>query len=191
MKSSLQLKIAFALSMCVVGGFVYYKMYKVQGTAVYQDGYSISSYTPERDRQFILDEFKAHWSFLVQTADYDVPFLIDTASPNKYEVKYFGKGIIKMLCHEAKPIGFIVYYMEAPQQGRILFLDIANEYQGKHLAEKLLEYACQDLKKRGAKIVKMFTYYKNERAQKLYKRVGFKEAEHLPQNNGFYFRKEL
>lgn len=192
MNRSLKLSLMFVAALCGIGGAAfYYKKHAVDTVSTVVNGYTISPYTPERDRAFIFNEFKSHWSYLVQTATYDIAFMLDTMSPSKHELKYMGKAIIRVLCDGARPVGFIVYYMEAPQQGRILFLDITDEYQAKKLGGVLVDYACQDLKKRGAKIVKIFTYYKNTRAQRLYKRCGFKEAEHLEGNSGLYFRKEV
>ncbi len=157
---------------------------------VASDGFYVAPYDRTRDRAFIFDEFKAHWSLLQMNATYDIDFMLEKKAPNTREPLYYGKMPTMMLCHDNKPVGFITYYMRTPYQGEILFLDIANEYQGKRLGEKLLRHAFSELKKQGAQVVKLFTRSTNFPAQKLYKRVGFVECEKVG-DVGFYFRKEL
>ncbi len=186
--STIKKSIVGGLLLSAVGGALYYG-YQAQ-RPVYSEGYTISPYNEARDKAFIYSEFKAHWCLLVMTAEYDIEFMLTHKAPNKREPIFLGKMDITMLCDNNKPIGFITYFMRTPYQGEILFLDINDAYQGKHLGEKLVLYACESVKKRGAKIMKMFTYTKNTRARNLYKRCGFAESE-VVDGVGLYFRKEL
>ena len=179
--------VVIVILLALAGGGVYYSLIE---SPVSSNEFYVAPYDKARDRAFIFDEFKAHWSLLQMNATYDIDFMLEKKAPNTREPLYYGKMPTMMLCHDNKPVGFITYYMRTPYQGEILFLDIANEYQGKKLGEKLLTHAFADLKKQGAKIVKLFTRSTNFPAQKLYKRVGFVECEKVG-DVGFYFRKEL
>ncbi len=186
--SGIKKSIVGAVLLLSVGGAVYYGYQSKRPVQV--EGYTISPYNEARDKAFIYSEFKAHWCLLVMTAEYDIEFMLTHKAPNKREPLFFGKMDIMMLCDNNKPIGFIAYFMRTPYQGEILFLDITDGYQGKRLGEKLVNYACESVKKRGAKVMKMFTYTKNTRARNLYKRCGFEESVVID-GVGLYFRKEL
>jgi ribosomal protein S18 acetylase RimI-like enzyme len=166
MSMSSKIKKSLVVGLLLIGaaGIVYY-VYQARH-AVPTQGFSIVPYNAARDRTFFFDEFKAHWSLLVMSSEYDIDFMLTQKAPNKREPLYYGKMDITMLCDGNKSIGFITYYMRTPYQGEILFLDITKEYQGQHLGEKLLEYAFADLKIRGATMVNLFTRSTNFPAQK-------------------------
>ena len=157
---------------------------------------AIRSYDAGQDEAFIKNEFKENWYTLIATPTYDVDFMLQKKAPNDREPQFFGKMAIKMLYEDKCPIGFITYYMQTSYQGDILFLVIDKNHRGKRNGEKLLNYAFNELKKQGAKTVKIFTRTENTSAQKLYTRIGFVEThrytgEQMPEKGGVFYRKEL
>ena len=149
-----------------------------------------------KDEAFIKNEFKENWYTLIATPTYDVDFMLEKKAPNDREPQFFGKMAIKMLYEDNRPIGFITYYMQTSYQGDVLFLVIDKHHRGKRCGEKLLNYAFNELKKQGAKTVKIFTRTENTSAQKLYTRIGFVEThrytgEQMPKEGGVFYRKEL
>ena len=107
------------------------------------------------------------------------------------DLKYIGRLNIKVLREKEKFVGFTAYYMKEPGFGFLLFLAVNPEFRGKEkgYAEKLLKYALGKLKEVGAHYVQLCTRIDNERAQRLYRRVGFYE---ISKDDGFvYFQYDL
>jgi len=186
------IKILVMISGLAVGS--YYGYQAVQKYAA-QHG-AIRSYGTPQDEAFIKNQFKENWYTLIATPTYDVDFMLEKKAPNDREPQFFGKIAIKMLYESNQPIGFITYYMQTSYQGDILFLVIGKEHRGKRHGEKLLNYAFNELKKQGAKTVKIFTRTENTSAQKLYTRIGFVEThrytgEQMPKEGGVFYRKQL
>ena len=176
----------------VLGGYYGYQFYQNYSN----DQGDIRSYKAGIDEQYIKKEFQDNWYTLIANPSYDVDFMLQRKAPNNYEPQYFGKMNIKMLYHDNRPIGFITYYMQTSYQGDVLFLVIDKEFRGKRYGEKLLNYAFAQMKKEGAKTVKIFTRTENTSAQRLYTRVGFVETGRLskdiqPKEGGIFYRKEL
>jgi ribosomal protein S18 acetylase RimI-like enzyme len=150
---------------------------------------SIVDYIPEKHKAFIKEQFKQNWYWLISSPDYDVDYMLDTRSPNNYEPNYKGKLSIIMLQEENQLVGFGAYYMKHSFEGAILFIDIDKNFRGKRYAEKLVTYAEQDLKKMGAKIVKLATWIENASSRKLYTRLGYQEVNQ--ERKYVHYRKEL
>ena len=167
-------RVLFVLSVAVLGACAVY--YWQHGTSAHAGEFR--DYNPAEHKAFILQEFKNNWRWLVETPDYDVVFTFDTHSPSKHEAKYFGTMNIKILYQEGKPVGFITYYMRTDSEGDILFVEVNEAFRGRKLAEKMVRYALDEMKKMGATTVKMLTYTGNVKAQKVYERIGFKEMYH-------------
>jgi ribosomal protein S18 acetylase RimI-like enzyme len=185
-------KILVMISGLAVGS--YYGYQAVQKYAAQQG--AIRSYGTPQDEAFIKNQFKENWYTLIATPTYDVDFMLQKKAPNDREPQFFGKMAIKMLYENNQPIGFITYYMQTSYQGDILFLVIGKDHRGKRHGEKLLNYAFDELKKQGAKTVKIFTRTENTSAQKLYTRIGFVEThrytgEQMPKEGGVFYRKQL
>lgn len=184
-----QLAIFIGLVLAGYGGYQAYQQYAgEQGT--------IRSYKTKEDEQYIKKEFEDNWYTLIANPSYDVDFMLQKKAPNEREPQYFGKMAIKMLYQDSRPIGFITYYMQTSYQGDILFLVIDKNFRGKRYGEKLLNYAFEEMKKEGAKTVKIFTRTENTSAQSLYTRMGFVETGRLskdiqPKEGGIFYRKEL
>ncbi len=169
-------RISVVLLVCVavfgLGPGTWY-MFTKQTGPIYEFNY-------DRDRQPILDIFNQNWYWLISSDDYSPEFMMKYHAPNHYDPAYVGKLQIKVLREKIQNedtfIGFVAYYLKKPTEGQLLFLAVRPEFRGKRYGEQLINYALADLKKRGAKVVKLVTRTTNENAQKLYTRVGFKET---------------
>ena len=148
-------------------------------------------YDDQRDRAFIKKLFKEDWYLLMADPNGDIDFVFSTRSPNPREPKYFGKMDITMLFENSEPVGVVTYYMQSLVLGRILFLVVDKKFRAKRYGEKLLHYAFDKLKQKGATSVKLFVRSANTSARKLYERVGFQEAEPEPHSLGLWYRKKL
>lgn len=148
-------------------------------------------YDDVRDRPFIKRLFKDDWYLLMADPHGDVDFVFSTRSPNPREPKYFGKMDITMLFENGQPVGVVTYYMKTRALAQILFLIVDKNFRGKRYGEKLLNYAFEALRKKGATSVKLFVRSVNKPARKLYERVGFQEDEPEPYSLGLWYRKKL
>lgn len=162
------------------GGYWYYQTYQSEG---------IYAYNAATDRDFIIHIFREDWYWLISdfsSKTYSVEHMLDFKT-SSYDDK--GNLIIKTYRVKGKPVGFVTYYLKELFEGRILFLAIDKKERSKGYARKLAKYAINDLKKRGANVVRLITRTDNVGAQKLYKSLGFKEVW----NDGGYmkFEKEV
>jgi len=150
---------------------------------------SIQDYVPGRDKPFAMRQFKEHQWMLFANPNPDMDHILDTLSPNKYSPQHFGKMTIKLLYRDNQPAGFVTYYMETSYQGRILFLVVDKDFQGKGCGRELMLYAIGELAKMGSKTIKLFTRHENTRAQKLYESLGF--VVEGKDEYGLFYRKKL
>lgn len=146
----------------------------------------IYDYDPAIDRAFIIDLFKKDWYWLISdysSKDYSVEHMLDARASSK---ERSGDLILKTYRVKGKPVGFNAYFMQELFIGQILFVSVDKAHRSKGYARKMVNYDLDDLKKRGARIVRMVTRTDNIPAQKLYKSLGFKEFW----NNGAYMMLE-
>ena len=134
----------------------------------------IYSYNEKRDKQFILDIFQEDWHWLVSeySKDFSSEFTLTHMTSSK-DPATFGSLIIKVYLEKGNPVGFIAYHKIAVNLGYILFLDMNSKYRRKGYSEKLVEYACKDMKNKGFSRVRLITRVTNERAIPLYRKMGF------------------
>ena len=100
-------------------------------------------------------------------------FMLKNRAPNMRDSRYFGKLNIKVLRENDQFIGFVAYYMKNFFIGQLLFLAVKPEFRGKGYAQKLMQYAIEDLKKQGATMITLVTRTSNVAAQAVYKKAGF------------------
>jgi ribosomal protein S18 acetylase RimI-like enzyme len=140
---------------------------------------SIVDYQIARDKKFILSLFDKDWYWLSgysrEEANTDV--FLEHLSPS-IDPLYAGKLTIKVMYADKQPTGFVAYYMKSAHEGTILFIDVAHTFRRRHYGRVLLDYAVDELHKKGARIVRLVTRPQNIPAQTLYKRAGFKEYMH-------------
>ncbi len=156
-------------------------------TSSFNEG--IYDYAPSTDRAFIIDLFKKDWYWLISdysSKDYSVEHMLDNRASSKEHV---GNLIIKTYRVKGKPVGFVTYFPKELFEGYILFLSVDKSQRSKGYARKMMNYAIDDLKSRGARVIRLITRTDNIPGQKLYKSMGFKEIW----TDGAYmkFEKEL
>lgn len=164
---------------CIVGslGAASYYFYYVQNSD------AILDFNELRDTQFILDSFKRDWHWLVEGFDYSPEYMLQNRASSK-KAEHKGNLTIKVGYHDKTPVGFVIYFMKNFYLGDVRFIDVAPEFRSKGWSDKLLDYAMNDLLKRGSSKIELVTRTTNLPAQKLYTRHGFKEAS---REDGFVY----
>ena len=150
----------------------------------------IQEFNYDRDAAEIKKIFERDLYWLTTSPDYSPEFMLKTKSPSQYDIRYFGQLQIRVLREKGSLVGFTAYYMKTATLGFILFMDVNPEFRGKRYGEILIRYDFEDLKRRGATRVELFTRINNERALKLYKRVGMVETSYV-EDWGVYLAKDL
>lgn len=175
-------KLLIALSIVAPVGLI--SIYCLQN----QEG--IYDYEDSKDRAFILQLFKDNWEWLLPVSyPKDYPeFVLNTKSSSK-DPKHFGNLIIKVYRTCDKPVGFVAYHKKKFFEGKILFLGVDAKERGKGHAQKLMNYAMEDLKNMGSTIILLVTRVANKSAQSLYRKLGFEDYS----TDGFHlhFRKKV
>jgi ribosomal protein S18 acetylase RimI-like enzyme len=148
-------------------GSWYYRAHKGEG---------IYTYEPSVDRAFILDLFKKDWYWLVSdySPNYSPEHMLDYKASSQ-EPQKVGNLTIRMYRKGGEPLGFVAYFMKELFEGYILFLGVGREARGHGYARRLFGEALDDLKKRGATVIRLITRTDNQRGRKLYSGMGFKE----------------
>ncbi len=139
----------------------------------------ISDFEFSRDTDSVLEMFKEDWYWLDASYENYTPEAIIYKFKNRtphINPLYTGTMRIKVLREQDQLVGFITYHKENADYGRILYLSVKSSMRGKRYGEKLARYAIDDLIAMGSKKIRLVTRTDNEAAQKLYKRLGFKET---------------
>lgn len=177
-------KIIFLMSVALaVGGSV--GIYFYHTTA--QQG-PIFDFNPVRDTKPIMDIFNKNWYWLLASSESSPAFMIKHRTHDTNPL-HFGSLHIKVLRENDKLAGFTAYYMETPQEGRILFLAVDHEFRGKGYGKTLAQYAMKELFAMGADHLALWTRVSNLPAQRIYKELGFKEV--FDENGYVYFEYHL
>jgi len=135
----------------------------------------IEDFDPLRDTEGIMKNFNEDWYWLIaEEIKFDVPYMLETRSPNNFEPQYYGKLIIKVIREHGKAVAFTTYHLISPEVGRIQFVSVARAARGKRYGEKLTDHATRDLFNRGCKEVILSTRVNNGPARRIYERYGFK-----------------
>lgn len=166
-------KILIALSIIgiALGGGFLYQSFSRNDVQIYELSLA-------RDAQNIKDLITQDWYWLIASKKYDLDFMLTQRAAAKKDPRYIGKLEIKVLRSESTHqfIGFVAYYPESFYVGRILFLAVRPEFRGKRYAQKLLDYAVDQLRAQGSLFVRLVTRTNNLRAQAVYTRAGFVET---------------
>jgi ribosomal protein S18 acetylase RimI-like enzyme len=143
----------------------------------------------DRDIADILKIFDENWYWLMPAppdtyhpgyVDYVFKYRAPQANPFQHN-----KLTIKVLRIDNQVAGFVAYYMKSKKSGMLLFLAVKDIFRGKQYGEKLARYAVGELCKAGATEVHLLTRVDNIPAQKIYKKLGFKER--LNDGEGFVY----
>lgn len=145
----------------------------------------------DRDAPGILNIFDTDWYWLVaESREYFSPeFMLKYRAPKQNRF-LSGRMQIKVLRDpKDQLIGFAAYYPKTKDTWFFNFLAIKPEFRGKRYADKLMQYALDDMKAKGAKEVSLITRPSNKAAQSVYRRFKFKETF----NDGSYvgFNRQL
>ncbi|HLW72955.1 MAG TPA: GNAT family N-acetyltransferase [Candidatus Babeliales bacterium] len=172
-------KIIFLISLTLaacggVGAYVYY-INANQGP--------IYDFNAARDTQPIMDIFNQNWYWLLASPDSSPSFMIKHRTYDTNPI-HFGSLHLKVVREQDKLAGFTAYYMENPQQGRLLFLAVDQNFRGKGYGKMLAQRAMQELFAMGADHIALWTRVSNLPAQRIYKELGFKE---MFDDNGYVF----
>ena len=168
MKMSRIKKISIIALICAVvcGGVWYYSS---------QEKGPIYEFNQQRDTAAILKLFDQNWDWLIANEGSSPAFYLKYRTPNDNPL-FFGKLHIKVLREQDNLIGFVAYFLEYhPDVWRLLFLAVDEKYRGKGYGTTLANYAIDDMIKRGAKKIALWTRLSNP-AQNIYKKLGFVEG---------------
>ena len=161
-------KIIFLISITLAacgGAYVYYANMQQE---------QISDFNPARDTQPIMDIFNQNWYWLLASEESSPAFMLKHRTYDSNPM-HFGSLHIKVLRENNTVAGFTAYYMETPQEGRLLFLAVSHDFRGKGYGKILTQYAMEELFAMGAKHIALWTRVSNLPAQRIYKELGFKE----------------
>ena len=104
--------------------------------------------------------------------DYSVKFMLEYQTTSQQEKRH--DLILKSAFFDDQLVGFLAYYPKSQHVWRLLFLIVDQNVRKQGFAKKLLNFAVQDMVKRGAFQISLFTRNNNLKAQALYKNYGFK-----------------
>ncbi len=166
----------FVLAIFGVAFWYVYQPNKEQGP--------IYKYNAERDRQDVIDLFKANWYLLISSRDFSTEFMLDNAASSR-DPRYLGHFQMRVMRDENKLIGFVGYYKETAKDGRLLFLVVDEKYRGNRYADVFINYVMDDMRSWGLKRLWLLTRATNIKAQKVYLRHGFKQFKYDPE--GFVY----
>jgi ribosomal protein S18 acetylase RimI-like enzyme len=180
------LLLSITLATCSGIGIYVYQKHATQGP--------IYDFNPTRDTQPIMDIFNQNWYWLLASEESSPSFMLKHRTPDANPM-HFGSLHIKVLYTNEEPYsakaskgsklaGFTAYFMENPQEGRILFLAVAHEFRGKGYGKVLAQYAMQQMFNMGATHIALWTRVSNLPAQRVYKELGFVEKF---DDNGYVF----
>ncbi len=139
-------------------------------------GSEVVDFNYDRDHVALEEIFTRDWDWLVPVGpdQYSLDLVLRYRAPRQ-DPLYAGRLMLKVMHDKGNLIGFVGYYMKSGEEGFLNFLDVNPQYRGKGYAETLARYAMDAMIKKGAQRITIVTYPHNERALKLYHRLGFKE----------------
>lgn len=188
MIKSKYIKIALVgLLILLGGGTAYYFYHRPSVTTITSP--SIVDFDDARDTQDIVNLFEANRYWLTTSNETSIANLLQKRTPSEQQPEYYGAMKIKVLRDQEGFKGFITYYKQNFYNAQILFLGVPEQFRGHGYAQKLMNYALDDLKQMGIKRAWLVTRTTNIPAQKVYKKAGLQEVS---RDDGFvYFEKVL
>ncbi len=186
-RSSWIKKIGVALFVCaLLAGGVWSCSDRPLGSYFTQS--NITPFDNQRDMAEMLALFERNIYWLDVNPDSSLfKFHMKYRTPSQNPLE-FGKLYTRVLREHGKLVGFVSYYMGKPTVGRVLYVVVDESYRGKRYGQKLLEYAMSDLKKMGARRIKLVTRPHNVPGHALYKRVGFRETRRTDIHSYFEYQ---
>ena len=140
----------------------------------------VVDYVASRDKAAIKAMFKDEWEILVHHENlktYNVDFMLDNRSSSQHHKD--NKLVLKVLRDAGKTVGFTAYYPKSPFWWQLLFVVVDKDHRKKGFASKLIQYDLDDMVKRGALKITIWTRLDNKNARSLYEgKFGFKDIGH-------------
>lgn len=179
MKLNKKIILGFVLAISLGAGVWYY-------TAT--DRGPIYEFNYDRDSKEILNIFDKDWYWLVADSrdQYSPDFMLKHRAPRSSRM-WAGRMHLKVLREKDQFVGFTAYYKKSDDTWFFNFLAIKPEFRGKKYASKLVEYALDDMKSRGAKQINLITRPSNKAAQATYRKAGFTETFNDGEYVGFTY----
>lgn len=172
-------------ALVLVGAGIFYYFHAPASDITFQD------FNYERDAKEVLEVINKDRYWLFGNPDYSAEFMLKYRA-RQQDIMTAGQLNIKV-ARDAKGhyLGFTAFYMKPGNLGHILFVDVNPLYRRQGNAEKFVHYAMSELKAQGAVAVQLLTRSDNERARRLYTRLGFKLVDSIegyePQEGFVYF----
>ena len=177
-----QILIASGLMLCCVFGGYFIITYNTQVSAPV-----LTEYRSSADDEWIRNFFRDNWYWLV--SEYSTDFSLDYILSHKVSSTHPEQArplSIFMLYQKKAPVGFVAYFRESSDVGKILFVGVDKQWRGAGYAKLLLDHAAHMLCSQGCRFVDLVTRTQNLSAQAAYKKYGFYVTS---EENGFvYFR---
>jgi len=145
-----------------------------RGSCSPSSGIVLTDYNLARDYDQLIALFERNRYWLTTDPNSPTEYIFTHLSPRP-DSRYHGQMTVKILRSNGDLAGFVSYYMKRNDVGFILYLGIDERYRGKHLADRLMKHAMDDLLSRGAKRIELITRPTNISAQTVYNRLGFRE----------------
>ena len=140
----------------------------------------VVDYVASRDKAAVKRMFKDEWEVLVHHTNletYNVDFMLDNRSSSQHHKD--NKLVLKVLRDAGKTVGFTAYYPKSPFWWQLLFVVVDKDHRKKGFASKLIQYDLDDMVKRGALKITIWTRLDNKNARSLYEgKFGFKDIGH-------------
>lgn len=129
------------------------------------------------DRTAIIDMLRTDWYWLVGEGvkDFSPEYMLDHQAATW---RYPDKSLSIMIYRDTHglPVGFVTYHKLEALKGRIQFLAVARHARKKGIAQKLISYAIEELRKQGFCSIEIAVRVNNIPAKTLYIKNGFTET---------------
>lgn len=148
---------------------------------IHRESSPIEDVVFDRDYKQINELFHQsdNWYWMICNAHrdtYSIEYMLRHKASCQYQPAISHNDLITKVYREnGKAIGFCAYYPHSPYVWQFLFLLVDQEHRGKGVAKKMLQYGVEDMVRRGAIKVVLYTRSDNLKAQNLYKKFGFKQ----------------
>lgn len=166
-----RLLVPLVLVLAGVGGYYWFQVAQHEPIYPYDAG---------KDRSPLIKIFKQNMFWLTndpseQSALTSFEQSLDSASPSQSWLER-GSLITYVYRDREGTKGFVSYYPLSSVSAKILYIAVDDDYRRRGYAQKLLEYALAEVKRKGFKDVELVTRLVNKRAQGLYKKLGFRQT---------------
>lgn len=177
--------ISILVASLIVFGISYWYSHATTQT---ESGFVIRDFVYDKDHQQVDDLFHKgdNWYWMISTQGtntYSIDFTLKYATSSQYAKQ--NDLVMKVATLDGVFAGFLAYYPKSAKAWQLLFLIVEQDFRRQGIARKLLNYALEDMVKRGVMRIDIYTRNNNFKAQDLYKSIGAKIVNEDTQ--GVYF----